>query len=50
MKFVEVMGADSISSLYPSFKASSEDNKWRVRLELMRNITELAVKLQVHSN
>lgn len=31
-KFVEVLGPDSILQLYPSFKACSEDNKWRVRL------------------
>jgi serine/threonine-protein phosphatase 2A regulatory subunit A len=45
-KFIEVLGADTITSLYPSLKACSEDAKWRVRLELMRNIIELAVKAQ----
>lgn len=44
-KFIEVLGADTVASLYPSLKACSEDAKWRVRLELMRNVLELAVKL-----
>lgn len=46
VKFIEVMGADTINSLYPSLKLCSEDAKWRVRLELTRNITELAVRAQ----
>jgi hypothetical protein len=46
-KFIEVIGPDTITSLYPSLKACSEDSKWRVRLELMRNISELATKVQV---
>lgn len=45
-KFIEVLGAETVGSLYPSLKTCSEDNKWRVRLELMRNIIELAVKTQ----
>lgn len=48
-KFVEVMGADTIAALYPSFKAVSEDLKWRVRLELTKNLIELAVKTHVVS-
>lgn len=31
-RFVEVLGPESIGALYPSLKACSEDNKWRVRL------------------
>lgn len=46
VKFIEVMGADTINSLYPSLKACSEDTKWRVRLELTRHLAELAVKTQ----
>ena len=45
VKFIEVMGADTINSLYPSLKTCSEDSKWRVRLELTKHITELAVKV-----
>lgn len=44
-KFIEVLGPDTIGSLYASLKASSEDPKWRVRLELMRNVLELAVRV-----
>ena len=47
VKFIEVLGAENVSSLYPGLKTCSEDGKWRVRLELMRNILELAVKTQV---
>lgn len=43
-RFIEVLGPDTIGSLYTSLKACSEDSKWRVRLELMRNILELAVR------
>ena len=32
VKFIEVLGADTINSLYPSLKTCSEDLKWRVRL------------------
>lgn len=32
VKFIEALGAENISSLYPSLKACSEDPKWRVRL------------------
>lgn len=42
---MEVLGAETINSLYPSLKLCSEDSKWRVRLELTRNVLELAVKL-----
>jgi len=47
VKFIEVMGADTINAIYPSLKASSEDPKWRVRFEVTRNIIDLAVKTQV---
>ena len=47
VKFIEVLGAENVTSLSPSLKACSEDGKWRVRLELMKNILELAVKTQV---
>ena len=40
------MGVDTINSLYPSLKTCSEDTKWRVRLELMKNLAALAVKVQ----
>ena len=46
-KFIEVLGAENVSSLYPSLKACSEDGKWRVRLELMKNILDLAIKTKV---
>lgn len=46
-KFIESMGIESIASIYPSLKQCLEDNKWRVRLELLRNIADLAVKLHV---
>lgn len=46
VKFIEVMGADTVNSLYPSLKTCSEDLKWRVRLELTKNLTDLAVKVQ----
>lgn len=45
-KFIEVMGVETINSLYPSLKTCSEDTKWRVRLELMKNLSALAVKVQ----
>ena len=32
VKFIEVLGADTVNSLYPSLKTVSEDGKWRVRL------------------
>jgi len=35
------LGTDSITALYPSFKACSEDPKWRVRLELVDNVCKL---------
>lgn len=46
-KFIEVLGVDSINAFQPSFKQCSEDPKWRVRLELLRNIADLAIKLNV---
>lgn len=46
-KFIEVLGADTITSLSPSLKACSEDLKWRVRLELIKHVTDLAIKMQV---
>lgn len=47
-KFVEVLGPETISALSPSFKACSEDNKWRVRLILLDKVTELGITLHVH--
>jgi hypothetical protein len=47
VKFIEVMGPENVTSLYPGLKTCSEDSKWRVRLELMRNILEVAIKTQV---
>lgn len=32
VRFIEVLGADTIGALYPSLKVCSEDPKWRVRL------------------
>lgn len=49
VKFIEQMGADTVSSLYPSLKTASEDPKWRVRLDLMKNLTDLAVRVPVLS-
>ena len=48
MKFIEVLGVDSINAFHGSFKQCLEDTKWRVRLELLRNITELSCKLNVN--
>lgn len=50
VKFIEVLGAENVNSLHPGLKACSEDVKWRVRLELMKNILELATKTQVYHN
>jgi len=47
VRFIEVLGAETVTALYPSLKACSEDTKWRVRLELMRNVCDLATKVQV---
>lgn len=47
VKFIEILGADTVNSLYPSLKSCSEDPKWRVRLELMKNIVDLAIKSAV---
>lgn len=32
VKFIEVLGPETVNSLYPSLKSCSEDPKWRVRL------------------
>ena len=47
VKFIEVLGVDSINSFIPLFKQIMEDTKWRVRLELLRNIINLSVKCNV---
>ena len=47
VKFIEIMGPDTFSSLQASLKSSSDDTKWRVRLELMKSIADLAVKANV---
>lgn len=44
-KFIEVMGVETIGSLSANLKTASEDPKWRVRLELIRNIADLGVKI-----
>lgn len=41
-KFVEVTGQDSLKNLIPHFKRSSEDPKWRVRIEAYDAIAHLA--------
>lgn len=46
-KFIESMGADSIPSIHPSLKQCLEDKKWRVRLELLRNMADLSFKIHV---
>lgn len=46
-KFIEVLGAETMSALYPSFKSCSEDPKWRVRLELVDHICQLGASLKV---
>jgi len=45
-KFVEVLGPETFSALNQSFKACSEDPKWRVRLVLLENLTNLGIALQ----
>ena len=45
-KFIEILGSENINSLYPSLKTCLEDGKWRVRLELIKNIIELSLKTQ----
>ena len=47
-KFVEVLGPETFSSLSQSFKACSEDVKWRVRLVLLEKIANLALALHVN--
>ena len=44
-KFIEVLGIDSINAFHPLFQKIIEDNKWRVRLEALRYIADLAVKM-----
>lgn len=44
-KFIEAMGIDSIPSIHGSLKQILDDNKWRVRLELLRHIADLSIKL-----
>ena len=46
VKFIEVLGADSINGLYASIKACAEDTKWRVRLTLTQCLIDLAVRTQ----
>ena len=46
-KFVEVLGPETFSALSQSFKACSEDVKWRVRLVLLEEMTTLGIALQV---
>ncbi len=46
VKFIEVMGVETINSLYANLKTASEDPKWRVRLELIKNIAELGYKME----
>jgi hypothetical protein len=46
VKFVEVMGIETIGSLQANLKTASEDHKWRVRLELIRNIADLSVRVE----
>jgi hypothetical protein len=48
VKFIELMGTDTISSLLPSLKTVSEDPKWRVRLELTKDLTDLAARVPVN--
>ena len=46
-KFVEVLGPETFASLSLSLKTISEDPKWRVRLELIKYLAELAIQVQV---
>lgn len=41
-KFVEVTGQESLKNLIPHFRRSSEDPKWRVRIEAYDAIAHLA--------
>lgn len=47
VKFIEVLGPETVSSLNDSLKAISEDSKWSVRLELIKSLAELAIQVQV---
>jgi hypothetical protein len=44
---VEVLGPETFASLSLSLKTISEDPKWRVRLELIKYLAELAIQVQV---
>lgn len=46
-KFVEAVGVDAVNSMIPALKTVTEDNKWRVRLELLRGIADLSIKMNV---
>lgn len=42
-KFIEILGVEAVNSLAPSLKSVIDDNKWRVRLELIKSLAELAI-------
>jgi hypothetical protein len=42
-KFIEILGTETVNSLHQNLKAVIDDPKWRVRLELIRSLAELAV-------
>ena len=44
---MEVLGPETFASLSLSLKTISEDPKWRVRLELVKSLAELAIQVQV---
>lgn len=46
-KFIESVGPDSVNSIVPSLKATMEDPKWRVRLELIKAVADLCIQLNV---
>ena len=46
-KLIESAGADSVNSMISALKPMVEDNKWRVRLELIKCIADLAPKINV---
>jgi len=41
-KFIEAVGAESITNFLPHFKKTIEDSKWRVRIEAYDAFVELA--------
>ena len=45
VKFLEVMGIETIGSLNANLKTASEDHKWRVRRELIRHIADLSIRV-----